>query len=165
MASLPAFNGLWGKYPAGSTVVSVKRKIFGSEDAYPGIRNACALRMSIAFNEVNHLIPGRTPTAVKGIDGHYYLRGSRAMRRYIDQHYRTSNIRWENPRRPTDKKPDTYVVPSEFQDKQGLVFFHVRVWGNAGGHLALWNKNEFANGHHDNYFRASDYVLMWVFRP
>lgn len=81
----------------------------------------------------------------KGEGGHYIL-GSRGMERYVEKAYG----------KPVERMPDAFQ--SEFADRTGIIFYDVRSWTDAYGHIALWDRG---NGYYGAYFDEARGIRFW----
>jgi hypothetical protein len=105
--------------------------------------NTCASRLSIAFNRSGAPISAVAATAV-GASTLGTSDGSRIIYRVAD--FRKYLLR-------TLGKPaidNTSPYDSTFKGRKGIIAFSVN-WGNATGHIALWNGLTYREPEHDNY--------------
>jgi hypothetical protein len=114
------------------------------------IANACAVRLSFAFNHISgHEIPGK-PSGVhghvwKGVNGNYIL-GSKGFANYLSKTYGE----------PAMHKPAHHL--KHYKDRRGILFFDVRIWSDASGHVALWDGEKSYRG---GYFDQATRVWFW----
>ncbi len=144
LPSFPLYQYYYDRVNVGpdraSTISGLKR----------AVRNACAVRLSYAFNQIQgHQIPSRPPGVAgnvwKGVKG-FYILGSRGMERYIEKTY-------GKPVERTSAKFQT-----EFADRTGIIFYDVRVWTDAYGHIALWDRG---HGYYGAYFDKARGIRFW----
>jgi hypothetical protein len=130
------FDTLWKNYPigldAGSVYKLIGGKVYNLYLTNPtGYANACALRLSRSFNYGG--IPlSKSTSGYKetGSDNKYYLFRVKDMINYVKLKLgRPTTIK-----KPTDSDYTTYFV-----GKQGVLIFKVTGWGDATGHVTLWN--------------------------
>lgn len=123
-----------------STIAGLKRRV----------ANACAVRLSYAFNQIQgYQIPKRPPGVAGNVwsgQGGYYILGSLGMARYMEKTYG----------KPVPRKPAAFQA--EFADRVGILFYDVRIWTDANGHVALWNRG---TGYWGAYFDEAREVRFW----
>ena len=114
------------------------------------VANACAVRMSYAFNHISgHEIPAQ-PAGVHGhvwtgVRGHYIL-GSKGFANYITKTYGDPEVH----------KPKHHQ--EHYTDRKGILFFDVRGWADAYGHVALWDGEK---GWRGQFFEEAKKVWFW----
>lgn len=135
----PRFADIWAKYPHKSAPADVYKSVGGTvyalfQEKPKAYENACALRLSQAFNN-----GGLTITAsakgykVKGADGKIYLLRVNDMIHFVQANF---------------GNPDLVVIPkgqnrsADFRGKKGVLIFQVIGWGNATGHVTVWNGSD-----------------------
>jgi len=115
--------------------------------------NACAIRLSHAFNEaMGDNIP-RIPHAKNQVssdaEGDWHIYRVKDMRTFMEQNFGPPDIVSNNE--------------ADFYGQQGIIAFEVDIWDNATGHVDLYNGSQCSSG---CYFGESSMVEMWVFdRP
>lgn len=132
----PGFANLWSNYPVNMAAPDVYKLVSGNVYALyksnpTGYANACALRLSRSFNygglEISSMATGYK---IKGGDDKNYILRVKDMISFIQANF---------------GKPDIAIRPngenkaSEFSGKKGILIFNVSGWGNASGHVTLWN--------------------------
>jgi hypothetical protein len=123
-----------------STIAGLKKRVV----------NACAVRLSYAFNHISgHQIPsspkGVSGNVWKGLNGNYIL-GSLGFARYLTAQYGT----------PATHKPSVHLT--DYRDRRGMIFYDVRGWANAYGHVALWDGTK---GWRGEFFKEARKVWFW----
>ncbi len=114
------------------------------------VRNACAVRLSYPFNQIQGYQISSRPAGVagnvwKGVGGHYIL-GSLGMARYMEKVFG----------KPVRQTPVQFQT--DYADRTGIVFYDVRIWDDANGHIALWDKG---NGYYGAYFDEAREIRFW----
>jgi hypothetical protein len=134
LEKLPPFKSLQEHFPA-TDAPSVKRLIGGKVNA-PWITNACAIRLSRALNYAGqqHRIPKpNNPfglNVISGSDRLWYAFRYLELVRYTQVFY---------------GKPSTVLTgkdaanPAKLTGLTGIIAFDVGGWGDATGHIDLWN--------------------------
>lgn len=143
----PRFSELWAAYAeVGYREAGAVYELVGGEAA--ALRrqkpidysNACALRMSRAFNNGGYRIPRGTIIKnkaiyrVRGDDGMPYILRVNDMIDFLE-------FNWG--------KPDLVMAPGKDKDisgKKGLIIVEVSGWNDARGHVVLWNGKETSDG-------------------
>lgn len=130
----PTFNGAWSSFLAVRlTVREVGKKIGGAvqkntEMPTGGFENACPIRMSYVLNHTGFPIPKSSQYAtVSGRDNRQYIYRLNDMMTYLER---------------TLGKPDKTVKSSQqsdFAGLKGIILVKGHGWGNARGHVTLWN--------------------------
>lgn len=130
------FDTLWKNYPVGLDAEAVYKLIGGKVyDLYltnpNGYANACALRLSKSFN-YGGLPLTKSTSGYKetGSDGKYYLFRVKDMINYV-------KLKLGRP--TATKKPSDLDYTTYFTSKQGVLIFKVSGWGDATGHVTLWD--------------------------
>lgn len=135
----PKFADLWAKYPVKSEATDVYKSVGGNVyELYKGnpsgYENACALRLSKAFNYGGVTITtGATGYKVKGADGKPYLLRVNDMIKFVRANFGASDL---------VTRPKGQDTSSQFMGKKGIIIFKVTGWGNATGHVTLWNGSD-----------------------
>ncbi|ASK53665.1 hypothetical protein CEQ48_02375 [Vibrio tarriae] len=143
----PRFSDLWSAYlevgfkPAPEVYELVGGRAFELyESDNTSYANACALRMSRGFNYGGFLIPGGTIIEtypiyrVRGADNKVYILRVKDLIKYIE-------FNWG--------KPEYDMSPSDISaisGKKGLIIIEVSGWGDASGHVTLWNGSSTGDG-------------------
>lgn len=126
---------MWTSYPnlpAGEVYALVGGEAHALYRENPqGYANACALRLSRAFNYSGVPISkSSSGYKVKGADDKQYLLRVRDMIGFVRRNF---------------GEPEKSVAPSgrdataDFKGLQGVLVFSVSGWGDATGHVTLWN--------------------------
>lgn len=134
----PKFSDVWSKYPVHMPAKEVYQSVGG--EAYElykqnpaGYANACALRLSIAFNNGGLIITSSsTGYKVKGGDGknYKYLLRVKDMISFVKANLGQPDL---------TIKTNGQDKESEFMGKNGILIFSVTGWRDASGHVTLWN--------------------------
>ena len=148
----PSLQALWTNFPdhvayptlrdlynwlGGAAAKNINEAGFGPNG------NTCASRLSVAFNKANSPIDQATANAV-GAQTIGTADGSRVIFRVA--HFRKYILH-------TLGKPtidNTSPFDRDFHGKKGIIAFSVN-WGDASGHIALWNGAVYREPDHDNY--------------
>lgn len=114
------------------------------------VDNACAVRLSYAFNFIaGHEIPSKPPgvhgNVWKGVNGNFIL-GSKGFANYLTKQYGS----------PAIHKPGYHK--ENYKDRLGMIFFDVRGWSDAFGHVSLWDGQK---GWRGEYFDKAKNVWFW----
>lgn len=149
----PRYSDLWNAYAEVGHMDSgaVFERVGGEAAALrkqnpDDYENACALRMSRAFNYGGYKIPSGTIFEdkniyrVSGSDGMPYILRVNQMITYLKYKWGT---------------PDLVMLPGkdkEILNKKGLIIVEVSGWTGASGHAVLWNGENTGDG--------SDYHLQ-----
>ncbi|MDR1463523.1 MAG: type VI secretion system amidase effector protein Tae4 [Azoarcus sp.] len=133
----PAFNDAWHAFMQINVPVKAVGDIIGGKVKYNidipedegGFANACPIRMSYVLNKTSFPIRRSSGYAmVSGGDGKWYIFRVQDMKLYL---------------RSTFGKPDKEVKgspePSDFSGMKGILVVQGKGWGNAGGHITLWD--------------------------
>ncbi|KPN74829.1 MULTISPECIES: type VI secretion system amidase effector protein Tae4 [Neisseria] len=157
----PRFSDLWKAYPKKSSAEEAYRQAGGiplalyleNSTAY---ENACAIRLSHSFNEGNFPLTKQKLSSVKnayaqkGANGKPYLFRVNDMIKYV-----TNQL----------GKPDIELIANgtnqskHFAGMQGIIIFVVKGWGNATGHVTLWNDYECGD---KCYFQPNNATLVKI---
>ncbi|MEW7314754.1 type VI secretion system amidase effector protein Tae4 [Buttiauxella gaviniae] len=141
----PKFNALWNAYPVGKTAEETYMLVGGnvyehykeandkslaSQGQIPNpYANACALRLSRAFNYGGLRIKkGAGAYKLRGGDGYAYIMRVPDMMIYVEKQFK-------NP----DLKDSPQKIFPLLQAKKGILIFTVDGWSDARGHVTLWN--------------------------
>lgn len=114
------------------------------------VANACAVRLCYAFNHIGgHAIPSK-PAGVQGnvwagVKGNYIL-GSKGFANYMENAY------------GAPAKHSSAYHKMNYKDSRGLVFFDVRIWRNANGHVSLWDGTK---GWRGEFFNEATRIWYW----
>ncbi|NHZ92273.1 hypothetical protein F2P45_25185 [Massilia sp. CCM 8733] len=109
--------------------------------------NACASRLSVAFNKAGAPISTAMANAVNArtlgtSDGSRIIYGVADFRKYLLKVLGKPSVDNMSP------------YDDEFKNRKGIIAFSVN-WTGATGHIALWNGSNYREPGHDNY---SSYV-------
>jgi len=141
----PGFDELWKAYPVGMTAEETYILVGGNvyehyqegkdkQLASNGLilnpyANACALRLSRAFNYGGVKIKkGSGAYKLKGGDGYAYIMRVPDMMDYVEAQFKAPDIKGS---------PGT-ILPL-IRNKKGVLIFVVDGWNDAYGHVTLWN--------------------------
>ncbi|MGH8083938.1 MAG: type VI secretion system amidase effector protein Tae4 [Lysobacter sp.] len=124
-----------------------------------GYANACALRLSRAFNYGGLTITASaTGYKVKGGDGKNYLLRVTDMIAFVKANFGAPD---------TSVEPNGRDVSTRFSGKTGILIFDVSGWGNATGHVTLWNGADCGDHCyfiHDQPSVETTKILFWELR-
>ena len=128
----PAFLKAWKLFKdVKISVKDVGEKIGGKIKANidSGIfANACSIRMSYVLNHAGVPIPsGAGYAVVSGADNAWYMYRVTEMHKFL-------SAKW-GPPDVTAKQP----AIAHFQGKKGILLVMGSGWGNASGHITIWN--------------------------
>lgn len=132
----PKFADVWSNYPHKSEPEDVYRTVGGEPyalflQAPKAYENACALRLSRAFNYGGLTITKQSAGyKVRGADGKIYFLRVEDMLRFVRTNFGKPDIEVD----PKDKD-----LSWDFRHKKGIIIFTVAGWINATGHVTLWN--------------------------
>lgn len=101
--------------------------------------NTCASRLSVAFNKAGVPIQARHGVTTLGVGD-----GTRIIFRVAE--FRTYLLHILGKPSLDNTRP----YDDAFKGKKGIIAFGVN-WGNASGHIALWNGTTYREPNHDNY--------------
>lgn len=143
----PRYSDLWAAYAEVGHMDSASvYELVGGEaaalrkqrpDAYA---NACALRMSRAFNYGGYKVPrgniikNKDIYRVRGNDGFPYILRVNEMIDFLEYNW---------------GKPDLVMARGEdgkMSGKKGLIIVEVQGWNDARGHVVLWDGKETSDG-------------------
>lgn len=174
MAALPDIKKLWDAYPKESDIIDACKGIGGAvgrgvgergPDGSPTgwIQNSCAIKLSRAFNyaDPKHRIPNGYKFAIKktplklntivGGDKYRYAFRVAEMLKYLAEKYGRPAVR-------VRKKRGDDAVPASFAGKSGVIVFNDCGWGNATGHIDLWNGTDCRGA---AYWSDAKEVYLW----
>ena len=109
-------------------------------------KNACALRLSYAFNKAGNLIKSTDGAVSSGADGKWYL-------------YRVADMEKYLKRITPEKDVLTGNQPSDFVEKKGIIVFKDCNWVDASGHVDLYNGG-IVEGH--DYSLGCNKVFLYI---
>lgn len=147
----PSFKTMWKQFPD-HTIYPTLRDLhtfiggaLANNIDVPGFGtngNTCAVRMSRALNYGSLPISAKLVKALKvstltGTDGKLYIFRVRELRIYLNSSLGVT---------PTKI---TKNFATAFTKKQGIVAFDVSGWGDASGHVALWDGSAFREAQDD----------------
>jgi Type VI secretion system (T6SS), amidase effector protein 4 len=122
----------------------------------------CAARMSYALNQSGYKL-----TTGKSIKGVNYIMLTLTLSKYLSQ-----KTQWGSPDVKITKKAGDAISQGDW-DKinavQGLIFFRIPGYSDAGGHLSLWQNGNIvgdSSGSHtmsENVSHASE-ILLWYLK-
>lgn len=146
MPPLPLFGQLQPNYPVTPDYKSVIRDISPTLENEPAYQNTCVMRVSKALNCCKgHEIPRRTGLlTIKGKDDKRYAVRVREMKNYLHLRYAPPLV--------ISASSTGEINGTTLTGKKGIVAFDVIGWGDASGHITLWNGEDllYAGGH--DYF-------------
>ncbi|WP_436872654.1 type VI secretion system amidase effector protein Tae4 [Acinetobacter haemolyticus] len=158
----PLFNELWENYPVKMPAGEVYEMVGGNAYALytenpVGYANACALRLSRSFNYGGMPIKKTTKGyKVSGGDSKLYLLRVREMINFVENNLGKADI--------SIKPNNNEDVSSQIQNKKGIIIFNVTGWGDATGHVTLWNGSDCGDScyfiHSQPTVRTTD-VFFW----
>jgi hypothetical protein len=156
------YSSLKAKYPTTGTPEEMYNSVGGNVASVfnehkndPGgnaYENTCALRMSVALNKSGNDLDtkvknrkGRSMYTEKGGDKKDYALRKDDVKDYMAGKYGMPDISTKS----TDKDFDAQI--SNIQGQKGVIVFDVTGWGNATGHVTIYDGN--GNCGHDCYFK------------
>lgn len=164
-AKRPLFSELWKYYPVKMSASDVYSMVGGQAMALyqenpTGYANACALRLSRSFNYGGMPIKQSTRGyKVRGADHKPYLLRVREMISFVEQNLGTADLSF--------KPQNNQDLSSQLKGKKGIIIFKVSGWGDASGHVTLWNRNDCGDScyfiHDTPSLRTTD-ILFWNLR-
>jgi Type VI secretion system (T6SS), amidase effector protein 4 len=140
--NLPSFQKLKSHYPTDSDPEKVKEDIGGAVDA-SWITNTCVIRVSKAFNYT-----GDTEDEIPKQDGLLTVKGADKKNYAIRVEEFIHFLRDEfGP--PDVVRSDANISIAAFQNKTGIIAWHVSGWSDATGHFTLWDGSSglYLGGH------------------
>jgi hypothetical protein len=154
----PAFDLMWANFPdhARYPTLTTLHTFIGGQLAnnidVPGFGpkgNTCAVRMSRALNYGNMPLSSKRISqlklsALRGADKKLYLFRVTDMTTYISNALGVSPI------------IATKNFDKAFTANRGIVAFTVQGWGDASGHLALWNGTSYKEPAYDDFSNLRD---------
>lgn len=135
----PRFSTLWDHYPVGMPAPEVYQLVGGNayelyQENPTAYANACALRLSRAFSygglEITSTARGYK---VQGGDGKRYLLRVVDIIALVKANFGAPDM---------EVTPQGSDVSDQFRGKTGVLIFEVSGWGNATGHVTLWNGSD-----------------------
>lgn len=132
----PRFQDLWRHYPVNMPAPDVYQKVGGkayelylsNPEAYA---NACALRLSRSLNYGGMPIPAKTKGyLVTGSDGKRYFLRVKDVIAFLKKNLGSPDIEMDIK--------DSGNVSHKFKHNKGIIVFIVSGWGDATGHVTLW---------------------------
>jgi hypothetical protein len=139
----PSFNTAWAAFMAVNVPVSqVGKKIGGNvqkniDMPVGGFENACPIRMSYVLNVTGFPIAKTSQYAmVSGADNRQYIYRVGDMMNYLER---------------TFGKPDKTIKSpkeSDFSSLKGIIVVKGHGWGNARGHVTLWDGRKCSDSCH-----------------
>ncbi|AKJ31977.1 cytoplasmic protein [Caldimonas brevitalea] len=136
-----------GKKLGGKVQMNVEANIF---------RNACPIRMSYVLNKTGHPISSNMGyAAVSGSDKRFYLYRVKDMLDYLNR---------------TFGKPDKTAQSPKLQDfagMKGILLVKGHGWGDASGHVTLWDGTKCSDTCHlmydpENGVFVPETAYLWV---
>ncbi|GHT13521.1 hypothetical protein FACS189426_18550 [Bacteroidia bacterium] len=109
-------------------------------------QNACAIRLSYALNKVGISITSKDGAVSSGKDGKKYLYRVNEVENFIK-----SNLYYTEILSGTNS--------SDFKEKQGIIIFRKCGWGDASGHIDLYDGKNVED--HD-YSTTCGQVILYV---
>lgn len=130
----PAFGAAWNRFQEINVSVRDVGNIIGGKVQHNidsgFFVNACPIRMSYVLNYCGVPIPGNGKYAVvSGKDKKQYMYRVNDMIEFLQTIFGAADSNVNAP------------VPGKFTGKQGIIIFSGSGWGNARGHVTLWNGN------------------------
>jgi hypothetical protein len=139
----PIFQTAWSTFMAVRRPVKDVGRIIGGKVQenidlpVGGFENACPIRMSYILNKTGFPIPKSGRYAmVSGGDRMQYIYRVRDMMQYLEDAFGAADTEVSSPR------------PDSFKGKQGIVVIKGSGWGNATGHVTLWDGTLCADSCH-----------------
>jgi hypothetical protein len=133
----PTFDNAWHVFMQVNVPVRIVGDIIGGKvkhnidmpEKEGGFANACPIRMSYVLNKTGFTIH-RAPdyATVSGGDGQWYIFRVQDMKSYLRGAFGA-----------LDKAVRCVPQPSDFSGMQGILVVQGKGWGNAGGHVTLWD--------------------------
>lgn len=162
----PKFQHAWNAFLVVRQPVSTVGKIVGGKVQYNieipekdgGFANACPIRMSYVLNKTGFPIR-KNPRwgMVTGADGGWYIYRVSDMMQYLESAFGKPD--------KTVKSPST----SDFAGVKGIVVVKGSGWGNASGHVTIWNGTSCADSCHlmndpDNGSFTPEIASIWILK-
>ena len=117
-------------------------KVLQNYQNTPEFKNACAIRLSYAFNKIaGHKIPYTNNKTVSGSDNNWYIYRVTDMVNYLKDNY-------GNPISTTTDK---------IRGRHGIIWQSECGWGDASGHLDVWDNNNSLN----HFYNECQDVYFW----
>lgn len=142
-SSRPSFSAAWTAFLAVRVpVADVGKKVGGAVEKninmpLGGFENACPIRMSYVLNSTGFPIPkSHSYASVSGADQKQYIYRVGDMTSYLERTFGTPD--------KVAKSPKT----SDFTDMKGILVVKGHGWGNAKGHITLWDGTQCADTCH-----------------
>lgn len=158
----PSFQGAWTAFMAVNVSVAAVGKIIGGnvqknvEMPIGGFQNACPIRMSYVLNKTGFPVR-KSPryVMVSGADQMQYIYRVDDMMRYLEDTFGKPD--------KTAKSPKT----SDFAGMKGIIVVKGHGWGNAKGHVTVWDGTKCSDSCHlmsdpDNGTFVPDTASIWV---
>ena len=108
-------------------------------------QNACAIRMSYAFNKSGKLISKTDGAVSSGKDKNWYLYRVADFINFLKSNY-------------TDIEEETDI--SKFEGKKGVIVFKDCGWSDATGHVDLYDGNQVEGSDYSN--KAKSMILFKI---
>ena len=158
----PSFNSAWVAFMAVRLpIAEVGKKIGGNvqqniELSAGGFVNACPIRMSYVLNMTGFPIHKSSQyVMVSGADNYQYIYRVGDMMSYLERMF---------------GKPDKTVKspkPTDFTKMKGIIVVKGHGWGNAKGHVTLWDGSKCSDSCHlmhdpDNGAFIPEIASIWI---
>ncbi len=121
----------------------------------PNYQNACATRISYAFNKGNYKIKLQKDF-IDEKTGEPYILSVSKMIQFLEKEFGNSDIKFNG---------DIEDFKSKIKEKKGILIFEVLGWSDATGHITLWDGKACADGHcyfqHDNPIITTKNLIFW----
>lgn len=157
MPKLPSFETLKKHFPAGSPEAA--KKVIGGNIDMDWVTNTCAVRVSHSLNLAGRPIPVKfgqwdpKKFSARGGNGMRYVFRVQPMIDYLKKTYGAPDLSHHYA------KGDAHDVPASFAGKQGVIWFDVKIWKDATGHVDLWDGAKCLGS---CYFKEAEAVHLWV---
>lgn len=160
----PSFNQAWNAFLKVKVSVSEVGKIIGGnvqqniDMPVGGFQNACPIRMSYVLNMTGFPISKAYGLAtVSGADGQQYIFRVNDMMVYLSRRFGSPDKTVQSPK------------PSDFSGMKGIVVVKGHGWGNAKGHVTLWDGYKCSDSCHllndpDNGAFTPETASIWTLR-
>jgi hypothetical protein len=153
---LPSFFLLESNYPLGRPEVA--KATIGGRVNLPWIVNTCVVRVSHSLN----LAGERIPVTITGYQAEDFSVSGRAGLRYIFRITAMEDYLSRTYGPPTFickySSSEVRHVPTEIQQKQGIIIFKIPTLDDATGHVDLWDGEKCV---YECWFAKADEVLFW----